>query len=1212
MSSRKEYEMLFKLNAQLGGSYNSTFKAAQKELSSMQKEIQDFSKTQSDISSFQKQQGAIEATDKKLAILRQQYDNIQKEMDETGSSSSTLQNKLLSKQLQIDKTSSSLDRQKASLNQMDAALREAGVDTAKLGNESTRLGTQIDALKQKQEDAASEANNFGSSASQAFGVVQEAIAAAGVAVALKEIYEAFWACADASIAFESAMTGVAKTTNFTNEEFAAMSDEIKAMSTEIPATTEELALIAETAGQLGIQKNSLLDFTEIMAMLGTATNMTADEAATMLAQFASITGMSPAQYSNLGSTIVDLGNNFATTERNIAAMSQTIAAAGAISGMSEADITAIAAAVTSLGISTENGGTQMTKLISDINSAVSSGEGLSGWASAAQMSATDFAAAWGEDAAGALDLFIHGLNETYESGGDVYGVLSDLGITETRMVTAITSMAKSGTRLTETLDVANRAWDENNALMTEAEKRYATTASQQAMAESAYNNLAVAVGDNYTPALQKFYAVETEVFKGLTAFVEANPALIKAATAFVAVLGTATVALTVYAAVKKVVDALNLIPIFTAAQPIMLGVTAVAALVAGLVALSSVTRTELDASWELTAASREQYNQLQELNTEYERTCEAYGETSYEAQSLQWQITELNSEYENSKETLAEYEAASDELISSYRNMANAHQQTQERLSTEDGSVDALISKLAELTSTTDGATNNQQAILAIIDALNTAVPELALSYDSVINGADGFIDSLHDIAAAQAAQKKMDAQWGEYVERVGEQDALRKARETAEYNAKIAQEEYDIAKKAYDAATAGNGLYLGSPDQARETAAAKEQLDVYNATLADSTAVYDENEQAVKDLELALRAYDETQDGTATSANDLQGAIASVTKEMAALNDAYQEAYAAAYNSISGQYALWDEAAGVVATSASSINSALESQVSYWQEYNSNLQTLTDRSADIAGLSDVIASFADGSTDSVNAIAGMASASDDDLAAMVANWKALQEEQTTTADSMAALVTDFTNSMDSLQLELEAAIGEMDLGAEAAESGKNTMQGFINGAGDMLPLVEAAYARIAQAAMDAIDAQLQIHSPSRVMMEKAEMTWAGYIKQTEAMTPDVKYAMASAAGAGTEAFSAEEAQMVSIAPQLMAYLNAFQKNNAISAEQGASDVNWSPASALPDIHIHFDISGNVTDATMESLRQYGNEFAEAVLEVIENREIDRARRAYT
>ena len=173
----------------------------------------------------------------------------------------------------------------------------------------------------------------------------------------------------------------------------------------------------------------------------------------------------------------------------------------------------------------------------------------------------------------------------------------------------------------------------------------------------------------------------------------------------------------------------------------------------------------------------------------------------------------------------------------------------------------------------------------------------------------------------------------------------------------------------------------------------------------------------------------------------------------------------------ISGQYQLWDEAAKVVATSAGSINSALESQITYWQDYNANLQSLTDRSADIEGLSDMIASFADGSSDSVNAIAGMAGATDEQLATMVANWKTLQQEQQNAAGSVADLKTDFTATMDELQTALAEDIEAMDLGDEAKASAQATIQGFIDGAVGMLPQVTAAYNRVAAAARAALSA---------------------------------------------------------------------------------------------------------------------------------------------
>lgn len=1219
MASRREYEMLFKLSAQLGGNYSGTFKSAQSAVASMQKEIEALSRTQSDISAYQKQQSSVDATKKRLDALQQQYNNLQRELKATGGSSADLQNKLLAKQMQIDKTSASLGTYADRLQQTSAALKNAGVSTDNLTKESTELSQQINTLKQKQMEAADESINFGTAATAALDTVSQALVAAGIAKTLEEIYNYFLSCADASVEFESALTGVAKTTDFSDDELAEMSQSIKNLSLNIPATTKELSAIEETAGQLGIAKDSLLDFTEVMAMLGTATNMTSDEAATMLAQFASITGMDPSLYQNLGSAIVGLGNNYSTTERNITNMSQSIAAAGSISGMSEADIVGIAAAVTSLGITAENGATQMSKLISDINSTVSSGNGLKDWADVANMTADEFTDAWGNNAAGALDVFIRGLNEAYLNGQDVYGMLANLGITETRMVTMITSLAKSGSRLTDTLKTSNDAWKENTALTTEAEKRYSTTASELVLMQNAYNNLQIAIGDNFTPELRKLYELGADVLNELTQFIQQNPGLVKAAAAFAAIVGVTVLALTGYAAAAKMAAAAS--ALLTAAIPgvnvIMAVVVGVAALTAGTIFLYEASKNQLDESWKLTAASREQYKEIQTLNTEYEKAVSVYGETSYEAQQLRWQLEELNAEYETGKQTLDEYKAAHEELIKRYDDMASSHDDAAEKIDREQRSVVALIDKLVELTSTSEGAHQNQQAILAIVDALNESVPNLALSYDDVANASSGYINSLYDIAKAQSDQLTLGEKWSEYIDRVGENEALKSAKEAAEYNAQVAQSEYDLAYKAYmDAQDLykydENGLarWWGTREEGAALDAAKEQLDTFKATIAEKAAALEENQKKVTELEGAFRDYQSEQDEATANSQNMRQAVKDVTDEMGKLSEAYTKAYDAAVASIEGQYALWDKASNVVATSVWSINDNIMGQISYWEAYNKNLDDLSQRSGEISGLNEMINSFADGSSDSVNAIAGMANASDADLSLMVSNWQKLKEEQKDASSSLADVKTGFNNAVGEMKSELDATVAQMNLSDDAAESARQTMQGFIDGAKEKMPEVQEAYKKIAQSAIEAIDAKLDIHSPSRVMMEKAEMTWAGYINQTKAMESEVAAAMMGTTDAGMDAFSAEEAQYVTLAPQLVAYLNARGGgSDAITAEAGTSGGVYITIEHAP----HYELSGVSNAAELETvLREHDQNFRDYILEVMEDAGVDLRRRKFS
>lgn len=184
-----------------------------------------------------------------------------------------------------------------------------------------------------------------------------------------------------------------------------------------------------------------------------------------------------------------------------------------------------------------------------------------------------------------------------------------------------------------------------------------------------------------------------------------------------------------------------------------------------------------------------------------------------------------------------------------------------------------------------------------------------------------------------------------------------------------------------------------------------------------------------------------------------------------------YTDAYNVAYDSITKQYDLWDTAEKIVATSASSINSALESQITYWDSYNQNLESLNARAADINGLSAVIASFADGSKDSVNAIAGMASASDADadLAKMVQNYQELQEAQKTTSESIADLETGMSNAMDEIAQNVADSVVDMNLSDETKESAQATIQGFVDGAEGMLPRVQTVFSKIASAASTAL-----------------------------------------------------------------------------------------------------------------------------------------------
>lgn len=1208
MAGRREYEMLFQLHAQVGGSYSAAFSKAQAQVSAMQQKIVDLGKTQSDIAAYQKQQSAIEATRKKLETLQQQYDNIQKEIGETEGFSSDLENRLLSKKQAIEKTSTALEQQTQKAQQLGTALQNAGVDTNNLASETDRLTAEIQDLKEEQQGVIDQAGEMGSSGAEAIQAMQEAMVASGIQDALKEIYEGFKECTDASIEFESALTGVDKTTDLTEAELAALSSAVKQLSTDIPVTTDEMLGIGEVAGQLGIAKDNLLEFSTVMSMLSTATTMAADEGATMLAQFANITQMDPSKYSNLASAIVALGNSYATTEQKITEMSQGIAASASLAGMSEADMLGISAAVSSLGIESQMGSTAVSKLISTLMTAVETGEGLEEFANIANMTAEEFTQAWGDNAAGALQSFIVGLSDTDRLGQSAIVTLTELGITESRMQRTVLSLSNSGDLLTRTIATANQAWQENTALTQEAEKRYATTASQQQMMQNAVNNLKVAIGDNFTPALRGLYSVGTDVTVAFTEFIEQNPALVRAVAAAVGVVGVATAGLAAYTVGAKLAAAAS--KLFAASIPglnVFLGVTAgVAALAAGIAALTAIEDSETQQLRELTATSREEYAQIQETTAAYEQACSVYGETSEEALRLRYQLDDLNDSFNENRQTAEEFAAECQSVIDAHSEMASRFEENNAKIDDNELSTFALIQKLEDLASSTDQTADSQAAMQAIIDELNGSIEGLNLSYSDVISNQDDVIQGVREMAEAEAERARQQELYDEYValirQQATEQEQLAKATEEAtaaqrEFSQASAEYQSDLDKWGDYGSIAA--LFTGSAgewDDAKahldETVGYQEQL---QASLADTEA-------RIAEIEAEWSSTTETVEEADDVTAQLNERINETIAEMEALAEAYTLAYEAALSSVTGQYSLWDEAAEVVATSSSTINSAIDSQITYWQNYNTNLQSLSERSKDIEGLSDMIASFADGSSDSVNAVAGMATATDEELASMVADWQTLQAEQENVAASIAELNTNFTAEMDALQSELAADIEAMDLGSEAAASGRNTIQGFINGATAMIPQVQAAYSRIARAAMNAIDNALDINSPSKEMEWRAEMTWAGYINQTKAMEKDVEQAMAAAAESGVDAASV---QVVTFAPELMAALSAYSTPEA--AEARYSGYSGSPIS----VELNITVEGNATEQTVEALSEYGDEFVDRVRVALAEIEYDNTRRGY-
>lgn len=386
--------------------------------------------------------------------------------------------------------STNVIRLKTQYQNLQAEIANTEAELKKLGGTWGAVGAQFEAIGSKLTSIGNKMTSVGDTLTKKVSVPLAGLGAASV----KNFAD-----------WESAFAGVMKTVDETaTTTYEDLAEGIKQMSTETAASKEEIAGVAEAAGQLGVGADDILKFTKTMVMMGDSTNLSAEEAATALARISNITGEPLENIDKLGASIVALGNSFATNESSIVEMSNRLASAGTIAGLSTTDVLALAAAMSSVGIEAEAGGTAMTQTLTSISQAVSAGgDDLNRLAQVSGKTAQEFAAEWKASPVTALQEFISGLSEMNAAGVDTYAILDELGMSGIRQSNMLQSLALASDQLTSAINVSNQAYIENAALTDEAEKRYQTFNSQLSQTKEMASNVAIQFGEIMMPYVQK-------------------------------------------------------------------------------------------------------------------------------------------------------------------------------------------------------------------------------------------------------------------------------------------------------------------------------------------------------------------------------------------------------------------------------------------------------------------------------------------------------------------------------------------------------------------------------------------------------------------------------------------------------------------------------------------------------------------------------------
>lgn len=928
------------------------------------------------------------------------------------------------------------------LDQLEAAAQRAGDAADALAQANARASEATDELSNASENAANEAENAGTRGTDAIGAVAGALAAAGITAIVKEIAGAVYDLADSFTEAEKTIIGA---TGATGREL----DEFMSSSLDVYASSSAESLNDVAAGMMSVR---------------TATGLTGDalENATDAAiVFNNVFGYDVPESSRTASALM---KNFGLTAEEAYNLMVIGAQNGADKNGDLLDVlNEYSAQYAALGLSAEE---FMSSLVDGAEAGVFSVDKVGDAVKEFNIRAKDGS----ETTAAAFELL--GMNAgtmsaRFAAGGETartafFEVVNALDSMSDPMEKNTAAVGLFGTQY-EDLEASILpvlAGIEGGTLdMTDA----LGTVSEQAQSigdkwKQAGNSISTAFTSAVAPSVTAVSNALAETASGFGEFLNEHPIIAKVITAIGVGLGATAIAIAAVAAAS-----LTAIPAVTALgvaiNAAILPITAIAVAIAAISAAVMLLVRDYDEmngeTAGMTAATREQYYELQDLNAEYEEACEKYGETSEEASRLKYQVDDLSAAFEANRQTVEEFTAEVDALVQSHDELISGYEESMTAINQSEVGTLSLIQKLDDLASTTNRTAAQEEQMKAVIDQLNNDLPDLALSYDEVANSTEKSVEAMKKAAEAQAEQERQAEQKQAYVDMLKEQANLEDEIAKAEENVRLEQERMDNMSGWEHLWTGGEW----------------DDLEAYQAALDELNAAYAENQATLQGIEDEWEEVAQAAEGAAQSPVTYEKAAAiayeNVRAKVEELCAAYDEAYQAALESFEGQFGLFDTAEADMEATVANAQAALDSQLAYWENYGANVETLKSKSADDLGITqenyEALMSYAQsGSEEAAGLAASMADAINSGNAEAVAELAntigEVQAAQEQAAAATADWQTNFTAEMDKYEQEMEQAIRDMDMSEAAKVSATSTINGYADairaGKGDA---VEAA-----------------------------------------------------------------------------------------------------------------------------------------------------------
>lgn len=937
------------------------------------------------------------------------------------------------------------------LDEAAEAARKASEEVEKFGDKSEETGKQSEESSKKGRDGIKE--------------LQGVLASAGIAATLNEIKNGFFDCSEAAAQFETSTAMVATIADTSQKSLSNISKEVRSYSNE---TGEAASDMAEATYQA---ISASVNTADAAAFAGTATKLavggftSATTAVDVLTTAINSYGLAASDATQLSDYLITTQNLGKTSVDQLAqSVGKVIPLASAYNVQMD-NLSSAYAVLTANGIATAESGTYLKSMLSEL----------------------------GDTGSDVSEVLLNSTGKTFaqlmEQGyslGDVMSMLGDAVDGDSTAFNALWSSTEAGIGA---LSLFNAGADKYNSVLDSmrtsagaTEKAYSTMAdttdkSKQRM-ENAFNNLKISVGDVLNPALTQVYEGFTNVFAGMSDFVDEHPAVVAAISAIAVGVGGFTGALAAYnlatTAAKFVTEAFTAT---LAANPYVLAAAGIVAVTAAAVTLTGVLITQSDEYEGMTATCRDQYDELQRLNDQYNAACEQYGENSDAANSLRYQLDQLNDEFEANRQTVKEFVAECDGLVESHNKVMDAYNSSTSSIKDQELGTLALTQRLGELASQNTQTTASYTEMKAIIDQLNADVPGLGLTYDGVTESVDATVEAIKKAAKAQADSEYKAEQQQTYVDLLKEQSGLEQ--QIAEAEANLDAERQRRGMRQDDVTgdwVSGSGFWMEDSPWVAWTS----DIDEYKKSLEELQAAYDENQQTLSDIEGEWRgvaqAVEDSQNQTVSYEEAVSAAVSTAQTELDNLTAAYDKAYESARTSIEGQIGLFDTMKTSSELSISDMEKAMQSQTDYLNLYSENLKKAAEY-----GLDDgLIKSLSDGSEESagyINAIIqnieklggsteGMPAAASKFVTEFNSKFEETEKAKDTFADNVAKMETDFDEKMGEIETRMSKTVQNMEMTDEARKAAQDTIKAYCDAIRSMTGEAGSAAEAVANAAV--------------------------------------------------------------------------------------------------------------------------------------------------